>query len=190
MDTVVDRNTLCNRSGKLLDRRRDLSRFPLIYALGCGLMLRATGPVRVAAGRLPRIATQNLTVLSRTLRQVAAVSRVVASSFDTRASAHPPSLARGRERYRHWRWRPNGSRRGTAITFALVRAIPPRGADAWDQFLPRALRGEKTKSFGEGERARWSSSAGSDSPHDRAVGGRGLRAGSLGPPLGEQATKQ
>src|ERR1700738_3757604 len=153
-------------------------------------MLRATGPVWVAAGLFARIATQNLKVLSRTLRRVAAASHVVASSFDIRASAHRPFLARGRERYRPWRWHPNGSRRGTAITFALVRAIPPRGEDAGDQFSPRPSRGEKTKSFGEGERARWSSSAGSDNPHDRAIGGRGLRAGSLGPPLGEQTTKR
>ena len=139
---------------------------------------------------MPRIATQNLTVRSRTLRRVAAVSRVVASSFDTRASVRRPSLARERGKYRPWRWRPNGSRRGTAITFAMARAIQPTGEDAWDQFLPKALRGEWTKSFGEDGRAQWSSSAGSDSPHDRAIGGRGLHVGTLGPPPGEQTTKQ
>ena len=153
-------------------------------------MLRATGLVWVAAARLPRRATLNLAVLPQMLRRVASASKVVASSFDTRASAHRPSLGRGRGRYRLWRWHPSGSRRGTAITFAMARAIPPTDEDAWDQFLPKALRGEWTKSFAEDERARWSSSAGSDSPHDRAIGGRGLRAGSLGPPLGEQITKR
>src|SRR5258708_24623532 len=118
------------------------------------------------------------------------VSHVEASSLDTPASAHRPSLARGQERYRLWRWRPNDNRRGIAIVFEIARAIPPTGEDAGDQFLPRALRGEKTKSFAAGGRVRWSSSAGSDNPHDRAIGGRGLHAGSLGPPLGGQTTIQ
>jgi hypothetical protein len=136
------------------------------------------------------IARWSPVVLPQMLRTVASTSKVVASSFDIRASGHRPSLARGRGRYRLWRWHPSGSRRETAIIFAIARAIPPTGEDAWGQFSPRPSRGEKTKSFGEGERVRWSVSAESDSPYDLTTGGRDLRAGSLGLLPGEQTTEQ
>jgi hypothetical protein len=124
------------------------------------------------------------------LRRVPSASKVVASSFDTRASIHRLFLAQGLGKYRLWRWHPSGSRRGTAIAFGIARAIRPAGEDAWDQFSPRPSRGGMTKSFGEGERVRWSASAGSDSPCGLTTGGRGLRADSLGPLQGEQTTKQ
>jgi hypothetical protein len=153
-------------------------------------MLRATGLVWVAAERLPRIATLNLAVLPQMLRRVASASKVVASSFDIRTSGHRPSLARGRGRYRLWRWHPSGSRRETAIIFAIARAIPPTGEDAWGQFSPRPSRGEKTKSSLEDERVRWSACAGSDSLHGRTIGGPDLHEGSLGLLPGGQTTKR
>ena len=128
-------------------------------------------------------------MLSRMLRRVASASKV-AGSFDIQASAHPPSLARGPGKYRLWRWRPNGSRRGTAITFAMARAIPPTGEDAGDQFSRKASRCEKTRLFVEGGRVRWLACAGCDSPYDRTIGGPDLRGGSLDRRQVERTTQQ
>src|ERR1700731_3739540 len=105
----------------------------------------------------------------------------VASLFGTPPSAHPPSLALGKGRYRLSRWHPSGSLLGTATIFGIARATRSTGEDAWDQLSPKPSGDEKTKSFGEGERPRWSTSAGSGSLRDQAVGGRSLRAGSRGP---------
>jgi len=153
-------------------------------------MLRATGLVWVAAARLPRRATLNLAVLPQMLRRVASASKVVASSFDTRASAHRLFLARRPGKCRLWRWHPSGSRRGTAIVFAIARAIQAIDGDAEDQFSRRASIGGRTKSSLEDERVRWSACAGSDSLHGRTIGCPGLHEGSLGPLQGGQTTKQ
>src|SRR5216684_2061916 len=123
------------------------------------------------------------------LRRVASPSIVVASSTDIPPSDHRPFLARRRGRYRLLRWHPSGSRHGTAIVFAIERAIRPTDEDGGDQFSRRFSRGGMTKSFREGERVRWSASAGSDNPYDRTIGGPSLRAGSLGPLAGEQTAK-
>jgi hypothetical protein len=93
----------------------------------------------------------------------------VASPFGTRASVHPPSLVQGRGKYRLSRWHPNGSRPGIATIFRIARAIQSTGEDAWDQLSPKPSGDEKTKSFGEGERPRWSTSAGSGSLRDQTT---------------------
>src|SRR6266851_4652918 len=143
------------------------------------------------AARLARMAaTWNLAARLVMLGRAASPLNGVVSPIDTPASAHRPFLARGRGRYRLWRWHPNDSRHGTAIIFAIARAIQPTVDDVLDRFSPRPSRGERTKSFGEGERVRWSSSAGSDSPYGRTIGGRGLRGGNLGRLRGEQTAKQ
>ena len=110
--------------------------------------------------------------------------------FDTPASARQPSLARERGRCKLWRWRPNGNRRGTATIFATPRAIPPRGADAGDQFSPRPSKCEMTKSYVAVEHVRWLAFAESDNRRGRTIGGRGLRGDSLGLVPGEQRAQQ
>src|SRR5229473_4688886 len=122
--------------------------------------------------------------------RAASASKDAANSFDTPASDHRPFSARRRGRYRLLRWHPSGNRRGSAIAFAIARAIRATDEDGGDQFSRRLSRGGMTKSFREGERVRWSASAGSDNPYDRTIGGRGLRAGSLGPLPGAQTAKQ
>jgi hypothetical protein len=118
------------------------------------------------------------------------VLKAVAGPLGTRASAHPPSLARGRGKCKLSRWHPNGSRPGIATIFPIAQATRSTGEDASDQSSPKPSGDEKTKSFGEGEHPQVSTSAGSGSPRDQAVGGRSLRAGSLGPPQREQTTKR
>jgi hypothetical protein len=118
------------------------------------------------------------------------VLKAVASPLGTRASAHPPSLARGRGKYKLSRLHPNGSRRGTATIFGIARATRSTGEDASDQSSPTPSRDEQPKSFGEGERPQWLASAESSNLRDQAVGGQSLRAGSLGPPQREQTTKR
>ena len=154
-------------------------------------MARAAASLRVEPPGLPRIeAMWNPAVWSAMLRRAALPCDAAGSSFDIRALAHRPFLARGRGKCRPWRWHPNGSRRGTAIIFAIVRAIRPTSEDASDQFSRKALRGEKTKSFAEGGSVRWSAFAGSGSPYDRTIGGPDLREGSLGRLQGERTTPQ
>jgi hypothetical protein len=114
---------------------------------------------------------------------------VVASPFGTRASAHPPSLVQGRGKYRLSRWHPNGSRPGIATIFRIAPAIRSTGEDASDQSLRKPSRDENAKSFGEGERPQWSTSVGSGSLRDQAVGGRSLGADSLGAPRRDRTTK-
>jgi hypothetical protein len=114
----------------------------------------------------------------------------VASPFGTPASAHPPSLARGKERYRLSRWHPSGSRPGIATIFRIAQATRSTGGDAWDQLSPKPSGDEKTRSFGEDARPRWSTSAGSGSLRDQVVGGRCLRVGSRGLLERGQTTKR
>src|ERR1700747_3405100 len=114
----------------------------------------------------------------------------VASPFGTRASARRPSLARGTGKYRLSRWRPSGSPSGTATVFGIAQAIRSTGEDASDRSLRQPSGDENAKSFGEGERLQWSTFAGLDSLGDQAAGDRTLRAGSLAPSEGEQATRR
>jgi hypothetical protein len=110
--------------------------------------------------------------------------------FDTPSLGRRPSSGRATGKYRLARWRPNGTQRGIATAFVIAPAIPLRGADASDQSSRRLSRRGRTKSFLEDARVQSSSSAGPDSPHAQAIGGRRLRAGSLGPRPAEQVTKQ
>lgn len=115
------------------------------------------------------------------IRPVSPLVEDASRPFDTPSSGRRPSLARVTGKYRLARWRPNGTRRGTATVFAIAPAIPLTGADASDQSLRRVSRRERTKSFVEDARVQSSSSAGPGSPRGQAIGGRHLRAGSLGP---------
>jgi len=152
---------------------------------------RAGTSLRVKPPSFPTIeAAWNLAVWSAMLRRAAPACDAAGSAFDIRALGHRPSLARRRGKYRLWRWHPSGSRRGTAIVFAIARAIPATDEDAGDQFSRKALRGETTRSFAEGGHVRWSACAGSDSPYDRTIGGPDLRGGSLGRLQGERTTQQ
>jgi hypothetical protein len=114
----------------------------------------------------------------------------VASPFGTRASGHPPSLAREKGKYRLSRWHPSGNRPGTAAIFEIAWATRSTGEDAWDQSSLKLSRDEKTKLFGEGERPQWSTSSGSDILRDLAAGGRNPGAGSLSPRDKGQTTKR